>query len=68
LALLGIGAGLPLAIGMTTMLSSIFFGVRPFDLRVFAGAAAVLIVTAILASWWPARRAMTMDPMSVLRS
>lgn len=67
-ALGGIGGGLILAIIMTSLLSAIFFGVRPFDLRVLAGAAALLAATALLASWWPARRAMKMDPMAVLRT
>jgi len=32
------------------------------------GAAALLAATALFASWWPARRAMKMDPMAVLRT
>jgi ABC-type lipoprotein release transport system permease subunit len=53
---------------MTSLLSGIFFGVRPFDLRILAGAAGLLAATALFASWWPARRAMMLDPMAVLRT
>jgi ABC-type antimicrobial peptide transport system permease subunit len=64
----GIGAGLLLASIMTSLLSVIFFGVHPFDPRVMAAAAALVAATALFASWWPARRAMKVDPMAVLRS
>jgi ABC-type lipoprotein release transport system permease subunit len=57
-----------LAIAMTMFLSSISYGVRPVDLRTVAGSAAVLAVSALFASWWPARRAMKVDPMAVLRN
>ena len=67
-ASVGIGAGLLLASIMTSLLSVIFFGVHPFDPRVMAAAAAVVAATALFASWWPARRAMKVDPMAVLRS
>ncbi len=42
---------------LTMMLSRIFYGVRPFDLTAVLGGAALLIATALVASWWPARRA-----------
>jgi ABC-type antimicrobial peptide transport system permease subunit len=64
----GLVGGLMLAGIVTSLLSAIFFGVRPFDLRILAGAAALLAATALFASWWPARRAMKVDPMAVLRS
>jgi putative ABC transport system permease protein len=64
----GILGGLILAGIMTSLLSSVFFGVRPFDPRIMMGAVLLLAATALFASWWPARRAMKVDPMTVLRS
>ena len=64
----GIVAGLILASVMTSLLSRTFFGVRPFDPRIMMGAALLLAATALFASWWPARRAMKLDPMAVLRT
>jgi putative ABC transport system permease protein len=64
----GIFGGLILAGIMTSLLSSVFFGVRPFDPRIMMGAVLLLAATALFASWWPARRAMKVDPMTVLRS
>src|SRR4029450_8820409 len=64
----GIVAGLILASVTTSLLSRIFFGVRPFDPRIMMGAALLLAATALFASWWPARRAMKLDPMAVLRT
>ena len=59
----GVAAGLLLAVALTAFLSSIFLGVRAFDGWVLAGSAALLGSIAIAASWWPARRAMGLDPM-----
>lgn len=64
----GIVGGLILAVILMSLLSNIFFGVHPFDLRIMLGAALLLAATALFASWWPARRAMKLDPMAVLRS
>jgi ABC-type lipoprotein release transport system permease subunit len=41
--------------------------VRAFDLATVLGGATLLTATALVASWWPARRAMKVDPMVMLR-
>jgi putative ABC transport system permease protein len=64
---IGLGAGLILAIPLTAFLSSIFYGVHAFDLRVLGTTGALLGGVAIAASWWPARSAMHVDPMTVLK-
>ncbi len=63
----GIGAGLLLASGLTAFLSSIFLGVRAFDGAVLTAAVALLGAVALLSSWLPARRAMSVDPMVTLK-
>jgi ABC-type lipoprotein release transport system permease subunit len=63
----GVVSGLILGALLTMFLSRIFFGVRPFDLETVLGGAALLTATALVASWWPARRAMNVDPMVTLR-
>ena len=44
------------------------FGVSPHDPRVLTGAIVVLVATALLANWLPARRAARIDPMRFLRA
>jgi putative ABC transport system permease protein len=66
-AALGIATGLLLATALTAFLSSIFLGVRAFDPRLLAAAVALLGGMTVLASWWPARRAMRVDPMITLK-
>ena len=63
----GVVAGLILAGLLTLTLSRVFFGVRAFDLTTVLGGAVLLTATALVASWWPARRAMSVDPMAILR-
>ena len=67
LASFGVGAGLMMASALTAFLSSIFLGVRAFDGLVLAGAAALLGGVSLAASWWPARRAIRVDPMITLK-
>jgi ABC-type lipoprotein release transport system permease subunit len=50
------------------LLSSLLFGVTPLDVATFVAAAAFLGVAALLASYVPARRATTIDPMETLRA
>ncbi len=63
----GVIGGLILAGLLTLMLSRIFYGVRPLDFVTVLGGAVVLTATALIASLWPARRAMHVDPMVILR-
>jgi len=63
----GIGAGLVCAVGFATLIRGLLFGVRSWDLTTLAGVAAVLGVSALLASYIPARRAARVDPMVALR-
>jgi ABC-type antimicrobial peptide transport system permease subunit len=67
LASAGVAAGVFLAVALTAFLSSIFLGVRAFDGAVLGTAVASLAAVTMLSSWWPARRAMRVDPMVTLK-
>jgi putative ABC transport system permease protein len=68
LAVWGTVVGLIGALSATRMLQLLFVGVRPFDAGAFAAAAVLLTVTALVASWLPARAATRVDPMVALRA
>jgi predicted permease len=67
--LLGIGLALGLALSAAAAraVSSLLFGVSPFDLPAFAAAAAILMLVALGASYLPARFASRLDPSEALR-
>jgi putative ABC transport system permease protein len=67
LSLIGIGAGLAAALGLTRLMSSMLFGVRPTDFVTFAAVSLLLAGVAVLASYVPARRATRVDPIIALR-
>jgi predicted permease len=64
----GIVLGAAVAAGVTRLMSSLLFGVRPLDVATFVAAAAFLAAAALFASYVPARRAATIDPMQTLRA
>jgi putative ABC transport system permease protein len=65
---IGIVLGAVVAAGLTRLMSSLLFGVTPLDAITFVTAAALLAVAALLATYIPARRAATIDPMETLRA
>jgi putative ABC transport system permease protein len=67
LALIGSVVGAAVAWWSTRALAAMLFGIGPRDPLTFAGAAALALVAALLASWLPARRAARLEPMLVLR-
>jgi predicted permease len=67
-ATIGIAAGLSAAVVATRVLSNMLVGIRPDDPLTYAGVAALLGVTALTASWIPARRASRVDPMVAIRA
>lgn len=67
LALIGMVIGVVMASGLSRMLSSELYGVRPYDLWAFLGGCVLTLLISLAASYFPARRAMKVDPMAVLR-
>ncbi|MBN1240868.1 MAG: ABC transporter permease [Gammaproteobacteria bacterium] len=69
LALVGVGVAVGLAAAgiLTRLMESLLFGVTALDVPTYAGVAAVLVATAAVAGWLPARRAARIDPMRALR-
>ena len=67
LALLALGVGVVLALAAARGASSLLFGLQPNDPLTFAGASALLVTVALLASSLPALRATKVDPMAALR-
>lgn len=67
LATIGVTVGLAAAWAMTRLLVGVLFGVKPHDPLTFAGAAALLVVVALLSSYFPAKRATEIEPAVALR-
>jgi putative ABC transport system permease protein len=65
--LLGIALGLGRAFALTRVLTALLFHVSPTDPVIFATIASLFLVTALTASYIPARRAARIDPMTALR-
>jgi putative ABC transport system permease protein len=63
----GIVLGLAGAFALSRLLTAMLYGVKPYDPATFGAVALVLAVTAMLASWIPARRATRVDPLEALR-
>ncbi len=63
----GIGAGLLCSIAAATLIRGLLFGVRPWDGGTLGAVCFVLAISALLASYIPARRAASVDPMVALR-
>jgi predicted permease len=68
LTLLGVGAGLLAAAGLTTYIQALLFDVGRLDLIAFAAMSGVMLVVALVASDIPARRASRVDPLVALRA
>ncbi len=67
LALAGVGIGIGAALGLTSLMSNLLFGVTAHDPLTIVVVAALLIFIALLACYFPARRATLVDPMVALR-
>jgi predicted permease len=67
LAAIGIVAGLGIAFGITRLLKSLLFGVNANDPVTFGGVAFLLALVALGASYFPARRAAGVEPVTALR-
>ncbi|MEZ5283875.1 MAG: ABC transporter permease [Vicinamibacterales bacterium] len=64
----GASAGVVLAWWAANLLRSLLVAVDVHDIGTFASAALALATTALVAAWWPARRASRVDPGIVLRA
>jgi ABC-type antimicrobial peptide transport system permease subunit len=66
LAAIGIALGTAAAVAFARTLSSVLFGVTPWDPATLASAAGLIAASTLAASYLPARRAGRVDPVSVL--
>ena len=68
LTAVGVTIGLPLALLVGRALTSVLYGVKPFDVASYLFAAVLVVVVATAASALPAGRAASIDPLTALRS
>jgi putative ABC transport system permease protein len=68
LTLIGVVGGIVLAAGVVRLLSSFLFGVATFDPISFVAAPALLSLVALAAGYFPAKRAMNVQPVEALRT
>lgn len=65
---IGVAIGLAAAAGLTRVLASLLFEVRPVDPLTYVAVALLLMTATLLASYLPARRASNLNPVVALRA
>lgn len=63
----GIMLGLAAAWALSQFLAAQLYETRPHDPLTFVAVPSVVLLVALLACWWPARRALRIAPMTALR-
>jgi ABC-type lipoprotein release transport system permease subunit len=66
--LAGVVVGVVAALGVTRLMSTLLFGVSDTDARMFIGVSGALLIVALAACLVPARRAVCVQPATVLRT
>jgi ABC-type antimicrobial peptide transport system permease subunit len=67
LALIGVGVGALLALGVTRVIAAVLYDVKPWDPATYAAVGIMLTAVALLACFVPAWRATKVDPLTALR-
>jgi ABC-type antimicrobial peptide transport system permease subunit len=67
LAIAGLVIGIPTATALSKLVAGFLFGIQPNDPLALAIAVVILLASAVLAGYAPARRASRIDPMAALR-
>jgi ABC-type lipoprotein release transport system permease subunit len=67
MAAIGLVVGLIGAAALVRVMQSLLYEVEPWDPVAIASVCLVLLATAAVAAWRPARRAMRIDPIALLR-
>ena len=67
IALAGILIGLAAALALTRAMTGLLYDVGPTDLQTFVSVAVLLVATSLAASWLPAMRAASVDPLVALK-
>ena len=65
--LIGVGIGIPMALGLSRFIRSLLWNVQPFDPIALGTATAAMCAVALLAVMVPTYRATRIDPMKALR-
>jgi putative ABC transport system permease protein len=65
--LCGVIAGLSIGALASKVLASFLYGIKPLDLGTYGAAALLVLLVAVAAAYFPARRATAVDPMVALR-
>jgi predicted permease len=68
LVVVGIAAGVAVSLAVTTLMRKLLFGVHAWDVSTLVAVAIVLGVCALLASYLPAKRAASVNPVEALRA
>jgi ABC-type antimicrobial peptide transport system permease subunit len=68
LIVVGLAVGVAASLAVAQLLRSLLFGVAPRDPLTLAAVCLLLLVTGLLAAWWPARSAASTEPMTALRA
>ena len=68
LAAIGLGFGLFAAFASTRLAGSFLYGVNPSDPVIFIGVTSLLALAAFAACYFPARRALKINPVIALRT
>lgn len=68
LLILGLAAGVPIALGTTRYLKSLLYELSPLDPMAISIAVAAVAVMTLAAAWLPARRATRINPVQALRA